>query len=799
MKIGLKQRAGVFTGILCLAGCAWAQDSNAPQLNMVDVSEQSPTVGGDFKRAMSGVWKDQKMMFLSPLSLKPSDATWLVPMGGIAAGLFATDHRISHEATRNSHTNTAVSFSNAGLAAMGGTVGAMYLLGVRNSNDHLRETGLLAAEAAADSFEVDEILKYALQRQRPDSTSQPGAFFQGASAASFPSAHATTTFAMATVIADEYPGWMTKTMVYGLATAVSAARVVGEQHFPSDVFIGGTLGYLIGHNVYKHRHIDDGLNYGTFERTTEPLAAARMSSTYIELDSWIYPAVERLAAMGVINSAYLGLRPWTRMSVYAMLANADESKADREGQKLLADLKEEFKREQQLDQDELPNQAIKIDRVYTRFQYISGNPLTDGFHFGQTIINDFGRPFGPGLQEISGFESRAEKGRFSFFVRGEYQHTPGTPGYNANVTQVLNSLDFTPGKTYGPVAAQNQFRLLDTYASINVLSNEITVGKQTFWWGPDDSTAMMINNNIEPIYAIRINRTIPLKVPLLSKLTGPIRYDNFFGRLEGNTSPADPFIYGNKISLHPTDNLEFGFSRQAIFAGTGLEPLTFHTFFKSFFSTSSGTYAGFNPRDTPGARHANFDFRYKLPYLRNWVTLYTDSFVHDDVSPIDAPRHAAIMPGIYLAKFPKFNKLDLHVEGGTTDPVTTRAEGGNYFYFEGNYKDSYNNKNQFMGSYLGREGTGGQAWATYWFNPKSTLMVGYRTVKVSHTFLPQGETQQDYYGTLNYEWKNGLGVQLMLQQERWVAPLLASGPQHDFTTRFGVFWEPKDMHWEKRK
>ena len=45
---------------------------------------------------------------------------------------------------------------------------------------------------------------------------------------------------------------------------------------------------------------------------------------------------------------------------------------------------------------------------------------------------------------------------------------------------------------------------------------------------------MMLGNNAEPFYSLRINRTVPLKVPLLSRFLGPVRYDNFFGRLSGH-------------------------------------------------------------------------------------------------------------------------------------------------------------------------------------------------------------------------------------------------------------------------
>ena len=300
---------------------------------------------------------------------------------------------------------------------------------------------------------------------------------------------------------------------------------------------------------------------------------------------------------------------------------------------------------------------------------------------------------------------------------------------------------------------------------------------------------MMLSDDAEPFYSFRINRTLPLSIPLVSRLLGPFRYDNFFGKLSGHMYPRQPYFYGQKINFFPTKNLELGFSRDAVIAGDGSTPLTFGNFWKSFTSMSSGTYNN-SVRNVDGARHASFDFRYRLPGVRNWLTLYTDSLVHDDVSPVDAPRHAAITPGVYLSRFPFLSKLDLHVEGGSSD-ITPRARGGQYYYYEGIYRDCYLNKQDLMGSWLGREGTGGQAWATYWFSAQSTLQVGYRTLRVSQHFVPQGESQQSAYGELRYRWQNGLALQFLLQAERWAAPSLAPSPQTDVTTQFQLLFSPK--------
>jgi Capsule assembly protein Wzi len=522
--------------------------------------------------------------------------------------------------------------------------------------------------------------------------------------------------------------------------------------------------------------------------------AIDVSSTYIELDSWVYPAIERLAAQGVIPYPFLGLRPWTRRDVYQMLAGA--AAGNDSSTELVQAVKKELFREVSLGSDQL-GRDIFIEQIYQRTQFVAGTPLNDSYHFGQTLVDDFGRPYGHGLQQIAGFETRAEHGRLSLFVRGEYQRSPSLPGYSTAIAGIIAIQDNNPVRTYSERPAEDDFRLLDAYASVEFLGQQFSFGKQSYWWGPGSASAMMLSNNAEPFYSFRIDRTLPLYIPLLSRLLGPFRYDNFFGRLSGHMYPRQPYFYGQKINFSPTKNLELGFSRDAVIAGDGSTPLTFGNFWKSFTSTSSGTYTNLI-RNVNGARHGSFDFRYRLPGVRNWLTLYSDSLVHDDVSPVDAPRHAAITPGIYLSRFPFISKLDLHVEGGSSD-ITARARGGKYYYYEGVYRDCYLNKRDLMGSWLGREGTGGQAWATYWFNSQSTLQVGYRTLRASQFFVPQGESQRAAYGELQYRWRDGLALQLLLQAERWDAPALAATPQTNVTPQFEVSFSPKSWKLSMRQ
>src|SRR6202012_3203394 len=73
------------------------------------------------------------------------------------------------------------------------------------------------------------------------------------------------------------------------------------------------------------------------------------------------------------------------------------------------------------------NRAIHLESVYVRATEISGPPLTDGYHFGQTIYDDFGRPFQQGFNSIAGFSGWATAGRWVVYARAEVQHAPSGP------------------------------------------------------------------------------------------------------------------------------------------------------------------------------------------------------------------------------------------------------------------------------------------------------------------------------------------------------------------------------------
>src|SRR5712692_10562926 len=273
---------------------------------------------------------DQRRIWTSPAQLRFSDTEWLTPLSGITAGLFVTDRdfskHLSQSPTTISHYKT---LSNAGVAALIGGAGGMWLLGHAKHNEHWSETGFLAGEAALNSLVAVETLKYSLRRERPYQGSGDGSFFQNGGT-SFPSEHAAAAWSVAGVLAHEYPGPLMKVMAYGLASLVSVSRVKAHQHFPSDVLVGSVIGNLVAQNIYS-RHHDSELGGGEWrpisqffrgERSSSP---ANQGSPYVPLDSWVYSALDRLAALGLVQSGFAGMRPWTHLECARLVDEANDS------------------------------------------------------------------------------------------------------------------------------------------------------------------------------------------------------------------------------------------------------------------------------------------------------------------------------------------------------------------------------------------------------------------------------------------------------------------------------------------
>jgi membrane-associated phospholipid phosphatase len=781
-------------------------------------SDLKPT-GSDTDVTLSSLPKnflqDQKAIWTSPLHLQLNDVEWMAPFLATTGLLIASDHHTMTQLVKTNSTARQQSedISNGGVAALAFVPAAMYLGSLISYSPHAQETGLLAGEAFVDSLVVGEVTKYIFQRQPPTVNNAHGDFFKTPDG-SFPSNHSLAAWSLATVVAQEYPGIWTQLGVYSLATAVSISRITAYQHFPSDVLVGSVSGYLIGRYVYSAHHNEtrtvefssassvshperyaevtyapgslsanaEGLRAEPAQYiTAAPIQFDARGSVYVPMDSWVYPALVRLGGLGFIPSQDLLIRPWTRMECLRQIneaeaniemvvssdrTNAFQRAAAEQGLMLTRSLDEEFA-------DETDHQReAALESIYSRDTYIGGRPLTRSWDFGQTIDNDYGRPYAEGNNYIGGYAVRATDGRFSFYNRQEWQHAPGYPNYSATTLDfIMNGFaeqNIDPPPPLGtPYPDIWQARPIELYAGTQVGAFDFTFGKQELYWGPAYDAPLSWSINADPTWNFQLQNTRPINLPWFMSDWGTYRVEFVVGKLSYHQYPERPWFNGQKITFNLFKDFDVGFTRWSVFFGVGV-PATLDNLLRNIFSYSATT-SGVDR----GKRQSGFDFAYHVPFA-HWITIYTDSFAGDEPNPIASPRRSAWMPGLFLSHIPGIPRLDFRFEtpstlllGGDRGPI--------FLYWDHFYRDADLNKYNFVGNSVGRDGR----------------QAGYRQTQRSPQLLPGAGTQSDALLRSNVELGKHWQAAAFVQYERYLEPIITPGATHNVTGQLQLTWTPR--------
>jgi hypothetical protein len=166
--------------------------------------------------------------------------------------------------------------------------------------------------------------------------------------------------------------------------------------------------------------------------------------------------------------------------------------------------------------------------------------------------------------------------------------------------------------------------------------------------------------------------------------------------------------------------------------------------------------------------------------------------VGDEISPLGSSR-PLVNPGVFLPRIPGIKKLDFRIEVAR-EPLTREFPPG-FVYYDRRYRSGFTNEGNLVGSWVGRAGTGGQLWATYWLSPRTRLQLGYREQHVSQRFL-EGGRLHDVSARGEFLLNPQTALEASVQYERWKFPLLASGPQSNVSASLQFTFNP---HWGVRK
>ena len=249
------------TGLLRAQDQTQTQDRAQTKEDQLDIPRSSDPGKQPFIRQFVA---DEIQIWTSPFKgssyTSRGFTTYVVPFALITGALIATDQKTGDLLPNTEDQSTwSLRISQIGAPyTLAGMAAAMYLVSRATGDKKARETGFLGAIAIAHSQIVTQGLKLASQRIRPleyrEENHGGTGFFKGGD--SFPSGHASGSFALATVFTYEYGRdhkWVPYT-AYGLASVVAASRLSAQKHWVSDIFVGGTMGFLVGRFVYKSHH-----------------------------------------------------------------------------------------------------------------------------------------------------------------------------------------------------------------------------------------------------------------------------------------------------------------------------------------------------------------------------------------------------------------------------------------------------------------------------------------------------------------------------------------------------------------
>lgn len=234
---------------------------------------QYPTKPKPLKSFLSTVGGDAAYIFSAPFRLKQGDGFKILAFTAVTAGCVALlDQPVQRDFSEGDDAYIMPALQLSRLGDTHGEVSFEYILaglpvsmlagGIILRDTKLLQTGRLMIESYLFASIITQAAKRVFGRERPYTSEGPSEFewFQPGSANhSFPSGHTTAAFAVMTVLAKQYSSWWVKIPAYTIAASVAFQRIQSNNHWGTDVIVGGAIGYLVG-SALVNRYNEQILN-----------------------------------------------------------------------------------------------------------------------------------------------------------------------------------------------------------------------------------------------------------------------------------------------------------------------------------------------------------------------------------------------------------------------------------------------------------------------------------------------------------------------------------------------------------
>ncbi|CAG1066266.1 hypothetical protein BAC1_01874 [uncultured bacterium] len=352
-----------------------------------------------------------------------------------------------------------------------------------------------------------------------------------------------------------------------------------------------------------------------------PVLAA---SAHVPVGSWVYPALERLEAEGLLPTGILANRPISRSEAARLLKEAESGQPSAAASRLIQKLKAKFATDESLSS----NYFRPFEEARFKYLYSDGTP-----HF--LNLNNKGDFFDNGSNFRAGFASSARTlGSLAFYLDPEIRYPEG----------------FAPD-------SEAEVVLVEGYGALELWNVELTAGRQSLWWGPGYHGTLLLTDNARPFDLLKLTNPKPVVLPWILRYIGPVKLTAFATRLEWDRDFANPYLAGIRLDLKPHRNVSIGIARVAMFGGAGR-----HVDAGVVWDVI--TAGNENVAGEPGNQLASIDLKVVLPFKIQKVVVYGELGGEDEAGSL--PSRNAYMAGAYLPGFLGIDRLDLRVEYGQT-------------------------------------------------------------------------------------------------------------------------------------
>lgn len=399
-------------------------------------------------------------------------------------------------------------------------------------------------------------------------------------------------------------------------------------------------------------------------------------SATIPLDSWVYPALDRLSGLGKLPATLQGTRPLTRNEVVRQIAEAHAAAMS-------------------VDRDSETVTAI-LNRLDREFAADAASPAADNFVKLRTVKIDYRLRNGedsiivPGPPDSGTILIRAHQ--FALEPNSEgieaAEHHNLFAGFQADARLSWLLAEWRPLLAWHGIDEDADVDLATQSGrvALQVGAMELSAGRQPLWWGEGRHGALILTNNARSLDMLRLTNPSPATLPSFLRYLGPLRMDLFLSRLESDRIVPEPYFAGLRLNFKPATWLEVGMSRTMTFGGEGRPGVGVGDFLTIL------TGKNLTRDEDTSNQLAALDIRLQLPY----VTVYGETGGEDEAGAWISNR--AYLFGFYLPQIEPSGQLAARLEFADLSHVDGNSP---VWYRHGVYRDGYTRRQRVLGHHVG--------------------------------------------------------------------------------------------------